>query len=90
MLSLRTETIGVNACWLPSGMFVGVAFTLIGVDQVSPPSVDRVSAMLERGPKLKRPIAQPVRFLSTDSNACRLFHVDPCVWLGDARPGAQQ
>ena len=53
VLSFRTDTIGVNACWLPSGMFVGVAFTLIGAVHVNPPSVDRVSAMLDRGPKVE-------------------------------------
>jgi hypothetical protein len=54
VLSFRTDTIGVNACEFPGGeRLVGVAFTLIGVDQVSPPSVERDSAMLDAGPNLR-------------------------------------
>jgi hypothetical protein len=48
----------VKACWLPVGIFVGVLFTLAGVDQVSPPSVDWEKAMLSKTRSLKRPSSQ--------------------------------
>ena len=43
--SAATRTIGVKACWLPTGRLVGVRLTLIGADHVSPPSVERTKAM---------------------------------------------
>ena len=49
--SSSTLTTGLNACWLPSEMLVGVLLILIVGDQLSPPSSDYVNAMLLRGPK---------------------------------------
>src|SRR5260370_19279398 len=53
-----TATEGVKACWLPGGMFVGVWFTLMGLDQVRPPSVDMEKAISSWAKLLKRPSAQ--------------------------------
>jgi hypothetical protein len=41
----ETSTDGVNACWSPIGIVVGVWLTLIGADQVSPPSSDCYNAI---------------------------------------------
>ena len=48
--SSRTLATGLNACWFPRLMSVGVWLILIVGDQVSPPSSDCVKAMLLRGP----------------------------------------
>src|SRR3954454_9011275 len=43
--SPATCTAGVNACWSPSGSVAGVWLTLMGADQLLPPSVDCVNAI---------------------------------------------
>ena len=51
--SASTVATGLNACWLPRLMFVGVLLILIVSDHLSPPSSDCVNAMLLRGPNRK-------------------------------------
>src|SRR5215813_3997453 len=52
--SAATRIAGVNACWLPDGMFIGVRLIWIVGDHVSPPSVDFEKAMLSWAKLLKR------------------------------------
>src|SRR3712207_5737601 len=53
--SCATSTAGVNACWLPVGMLVGVLLTFTAGDQVRPPSVELESAILSCLRKRERP-----------------------------------
>ena len=48
--SAPTSTDGVNACWLPIGIPVGVLLTLSAGDQVSPPSSDCEKAVASAYP----------------------------------------